>query len=156
MRILRIRKRKREREKDSGGSCERREIGYFNFDSNAGKPLLPEKRFCFILCCPIRMNEIDGSMGGGGLQKASFKRFEVITFRFMQVKEFREQPRTSFRLEKIPRFLSGNGECIVMRGEYSAEIANYTKWSTNLNDIRNFFEIKERESIWYRRSIFLF
>lgn len=103
------------------------------------------------------MNEIDGSMGGGeGLQKASFKRFEVITFRFMQVKEFREQPRTSFRLEKIPRFLSGNGECIVMRGEYSAEIANYTKWSTNLNDIRNFFEIKERESIWYRRSIFLF
>lgn len=74
------------------------------------------------------MNEIDGSMGGGeGLQKASFKRFEVITFRFMQVKEFREQPRTSFRLEKIPRFLSGNGECIVMRGEYSAEIANYTK-----------------------------
>lgn len=59
------------------------------------------------------MNEIDGSMGGGGdLQKARFKHFEVITFRFMQVKEFREQPRTSFRLEKIPRFLSANGESV--------------------------------------------
>lgn len=80
---------------------------------------------------------------GEGLQKVRFKRFEVITFRFMQVKEFREQPRTSFRLEKIPRFLSGNGEYIVMREQYNAEIANYTKWSTNLNDIRNFFEIKD-------------
>lgn len=35
--------KEREREKDSGGSRERREIGYFNFDSNAGKPLLPRR-----------------------------------------------------------------------------------------------------------------
>lgn len=86
-----------------------------------------------------------GVWTGRGFTKGSLQAFRSDYFSFHAGERISWTTTHEFSAWKDPEISFGytNGEYIVMREQYSAEIANYTKWSTNLNDIRNFFEIKD-------------
>lgn len=126
MRILRIYERKRKREREIAGISREKRNRILQLWFECGKATPLSKRFCFILCCPIRMNEIDGSMDG----ERVYKRFassvsKWLLFVSCRWKNFVNNHARVFGLKRsrAKRFLSGNGEYIVMRGQYSAEIA---------------------------------
>lgn len=139
--------RERERERDSGGSRERREIGYFNFDSNAGKPLLSRRDSALSSVARFEWMRSMGAWAGEGIYKrlaSSVSKW--LLFVSCRWKNFVNNHARVFGLKRSRDFFRPMERvCIVMRGQYGAEIANFTKWSTNLNDIQNFFAIKDAE-----------
>lgn len=64
-----IREKKKEREREIAGISREKRNRILQLWFECGKATPLSKRFCFILCCPIRMNEIDGSMDGERVYK---------------------------------------------------------------------------------------
>lgn len=123
-----------------GGSRERREIGYFNFDSNAGKPLL--SRTDSLVLSSVARFEWMRSMGGGGggftkgLASSVSKWLLFVSCRW---KNFVNNRARVFGLKRSDRDFFRAMESVSWAISWGNR-ANFTKWSTNSND---FFPIKD-------------